>query len=82
MIKGSRILFERKHCKDLTKRALYSILNEIVMDIHIVLKTRLWSVSKNTSMAENIKNVAKVVFSISLGFLEETKKEVIGQSCH
>lgn len=57
----------------------YSILNAIVMNIHIVLKTRLRSVSKNARMAEKIKaspnstRALKIMSTISFRFLEEMK---------
>lgn len=60
-------------------RGSNSILNEIVMNTNIVLKTRLRSVSKNARMAEKIKaspnstRGLKIMSTISFGFLEETK---------
>lgn len=53
------------------------------MNIHIVLKTRLWSVLKNASIAEYIKaspnstRDLRAVSSLTFGFLKEKIKKVM-----
>lgn len=61
------------------------ILNEIVMKIHIALKTRLRFVSQNASMAKSLiesPNSTRdwnVSSSLTFGFLEEAMKKVISE---